>query len=237
MGLFSIIKDFGTSIGVLAKLCDKTWVILDNEMRVSYVFKTNKKAHCIINGKTSIVNYDFISDSNTLIINCFEGNGTSYHLKYLDENALFLIDEENNEDMCFANNCGKIELNSKADVYRLCFSNQVNTLLNRKRQYLNYLSIKDVDEITNGLEDDDTIRCIEAFKKYIPDFDLEYSFYLFYYKKKYLPGYDGSFEDNLVSSIINKDNYYYLDKIRHPKESRALNLYIEATEDSIDRYR
>lgn len=35
MGILSNIKDFGSSIGVLTKLCNDTWVSVDNEENLS----------------------------------------------------------------------------------------------------------------------------------------------------------------------------------------------------------
>ncbi len=68
MGIFSIIKDFGTSATTLSRLCGKPWNLLESDSRVTYIFKTNKQLHCVVNGKSTILPYDFVPDSGTFII-------------------------------------------------------------------------------------------------------------------------------------------------------------------------
>jgi len=231
MGLFSKIKDIGTSFGTLTKLCDKTWDLIGPD-KVTYIFKSNKQVRCIYNGRSSVVPYEFFPDSKTLII--YEGgkSGTSYHLKYLDENALFLINEEIQIDLCFRNRNSSIRLDSDADVYRLCFIDQFSYIMERKRQMMEYHAIEDVDLATSGLDDDDVIRCIDAFREHIPEFDAEYTFYLEKYKKQHFDDYEGSFADRLITSIISSSSdSYYLERVRNPKQSKAIDLYIERKEN------
>lgn len=236
MGILSSIRDFGSSVGVLTRLCNIAWTSVGGEEKMSLFFKPNKTLLCVVNGKSTTISYIFIANSNSLIINDLNGVGSSYHLKYIDEYALILIDEENCEDLCFGNkNATKLvfPLQSKVDVYRLYFSNQLHYLLERKQHMIDYIAIDDIDKVTNGLNEDDAFHCIDVFRKHMPDFDIEYSLYLWYYQKEYVPGWRGGFADRLLSSL-DEDTYRssYFDKLKNPRrESKVLNAYIEANED------
>ena len=233
MGLFSTIKGLGTSLGVLANLCGKTWDSLNPDDNISYLFKTSKDVICIINGNTTSCKFEFFPDSKTLIIFHNNTHGKSYHLKYIDENAVILFDEEASTDLCFKNRNSKLQLESPIDIFRLYFSSRVQFILERKKQYINYISIDDVDTVTQGLNGMDIIHCIDVFREFIPDFETEYSMYLVFYKKKYQPDYLGSFEERMISSMTGSlSNSYYTSKLMNPKESSSLNVYIQTKERS-----
>lgn len=235
MGFLSKIKDLGTSIGVLAKLCDKTWDMVGGGEKNTYIFKTNKQLHSIVNGKSAQVPYEFIANSNTLIIYFLGVSGESYHLKFVNENTLILIEEKDNKALCFCNRCGKNAPASTIEAYRQCFSKREDFLrLKRaeaRRFGLQYYYItNDVDTATEGLDEDDIIGCIDVFKEYVPDFKSDYLFYLGNYQR----GTDPDFDEDL----INKDVLRGMKRSQHyAKDSKALNLYIEKTRDSVYRYR
>lgn len=235
MGLLSKIKNAGTTLGVLARLCDKTWDLLESDDRVSYIFKTNKQLHCIINGKSAIVPFEYIPDSNTLIISFFGVGGSSYHLKHIDGSALILVDEEVNEDLCFGNRNSSNAPVYEIEAYRCYFSKREQYILFKQKEaqeyrFTSHYSTDDIDKATEGLNDEDLVHCIDVFRKYIPGFGVEYVVYLGLFQRKHDPNYDKSQVDR---NIIDKMEWRYT----YFKESNALNHYIELTGDSVYQHR
>lgn len=236
MGLLSKIKNAGNSIGVLARLCDKTWDLLESDDRISYVFKTDKHVHCIINGKSAIVPYVFIPDSGTLIISFFGVGGASYHLKHVDGQVLILFDEGTNEDLCFGNrNNPKAPVN-EIEAYRCYFSKREQYFLLKMREaqesrFTSYYNSTDyIDKATEGLNEDDLISCINVFRKFIPCFGVDYVVYLGLYYSKHDPEYDYRKVDK---SITDRMKW----RVLSFKESIALNRYILLTGDSVYQHR
>lgn len=220
MSIFSKIKDIGTSAAVLTRLYGKTWDLLESESRISFIFKSNKEVHYLINGKSSIEKYDFIPNSRTLIIYYSDQGGTSHHLKFVDENALILKGEDNGQDLCFSNRGSNNAPKSKAEAYKFYFANQIEYIRTHNEYYKQYTSVEmtnDVDKVVGGLDDDDKIRLVDTLRKYLPGFDTEYFSYLGYYCQTHDPKYE-----ELYIKIIGTD-------FVHKTKSETLDYYIEKT--------
>ena len=233
MGFLSRIKDFGSSIGVLAKLCDKTWDMVGSEEKNTYIFKTNKQLHYIVNGKSAQVPYEFIANSNTLIIYFLGVSGASYHLKFVNENTLILIDEEVNKTLCYANRNGKNAPSSEIEAFRQYFSKREEFIRLRRAEarkmglQFHYLT-NDVDDAIEGLDEGDIIHCVDVFREFIPDFEFQYLIYLGNYQRATDPDVD--------ITLIDREIFSGMERARYAHNSKALNLYIEKTGDSVYRY-
>ena len=233
MGFLSKIKDLGASIGVLAKLCDKTWDMVGGKEKNTYIFKTNKQLHSIVNGKSAQVPYEFIANSNTLIIYFLGVSGASYHLKFVNENTLILIDEEDNKVLCYANRNGKNVPSSEIEAFRQYFSKREEFIRLRKAEARGmglqfHYQTNDVDDAVEGLDEDDTIRCIDVFREFIPEFEFQYRLYLGNYQRATDPDFD--------ITLIDKEIFSGMERAHYAHNSKALNLYIEKTGDSVYRY-
>ena len=229
MSIFSKIKDIGTSASVLTRLYGKTWDLLESESRISFIFKANKEVHCLINGKSSIERYDFIPNSRTLIIYFSGQGGASNHLKFVDENALILKDEDNGMDLCFSNRGSKNAPKTKAEAYKFYFAKHAEYIQRNYEQFKRYSFAEmtnDVDKVVEGLDDDDKIHLVDTLREFLPGFNTKYVYYLGYYCKTHDPYFD---EREVYKSV----GTYFTQRTK----SETLDYYIERTGDNITRYR
>lgn len=236
MGLFSKLKDISASVGVLSKLCDKTWDMIDSDDRTTLIFKKDNKLHYILNGESSIVPYDFFPDSNTLIAYFFNNVGLSLRIKFVNSHALIIYNEAAGEEICFGNRNSKDCPLDKLDAYKHFFSKQVKYMLYERESYYDGHRSKlecianVVDDATEGLDGEDIINCINVFRREVYHFDTDYVLYLALYKEKNDPHFDKSKVDSV---ILKKMRGLYSSF----QDSKTLNNYIIATGDSIYKHR
>ncbi len=226
MGIFSKIKDFGTSVTTLSRLCGKSWDLLESDSRVTYIFRTNKQLHCVVNGKSTILPYEFVPDSGTLIIYYGGLGGRSYHLKNVDDNALILAGESDGKDSCFANRNSRNAPSCVLEAYKCQFSKQIEYIRYNAEKYSYHDMIDDVDKVVEGLDVNEQILLVDVLRKYVEGFNRKYIKYLGYYCKTHDPNFD------------EQETYRRLRKyfVWH-SPSLTLDCYIQVKNESINQYR
>ena len=229
MSFLSKIKDLGTSATTLSRLCGKSWDLLESDNRVTYIFKTNKQLHCVVNGKSAVIPYEFVPDSSTLIIYYSGVGGRSYHLKHVDDKALILAGESDGKDSCFTNRNSKNAPSTVLEAYKCQFSKQIEYIRYNAEKYKSFSyhdMIDDVDKVIEGLDGNEQILLVDVLRKYVDGFNWYYIKYLGYYCKTHDPDFD-------EQETYRRLGVFFL----WHGPSATLDYYIQEKDESINQYR
>lgn len=217
MGLFSKIND----IIVFKKLCGKTWDLLESTYQISFVFEHNNELHRLINGESAIGRFVFVPNSRSLIIYDNDQRGTSYYLRFVCENVLILNNEETGDDLCFCNRSSNNKPISKAEAYKIYFEKHIDYIRRFSREEMTDI----VDDVAEGLRDDDKILLVDTLRKFVPKFNTRYIYYLGCYCKNHDPDFNEAETYERLRMHFSSAH-----------ESETMNIYINKTFDNIKKY-
>lgn len=168
MGLLSYIEGADTRF----RIRNVTWDLLDCPELQSYVFNDDNRLFKIVRGHSSIIGYNFITDSATLIIYESGADGVSYHVSYVGRTALVLCNESTGKFSCFANRASKNPPLDSQTAFLSCFKKRVKYL----NEFFSWCSnrISFTDKAVEGLNTLEMLCAIDTFRRYVPGYEEEY---------------------------------------------------------------
>jgi hypothetical protein len=228
MGILSIIKHAGTILSINVQLCDKSWSRLNSAENLVLCFKSDKKLHKILNGNSRLLLWDFFTDGKKLVIYDVVTGGTSYNLKFLNEDALILSNEETKENEYFSNQGSKNPPKDIDEVFKQYVAKRV--LFLNQNDISGTGIVRQTDIATEGLASEDLIHCINIFRKDVRDYNDAYMCYLYNYQIDH----DPSFDKQLAWKAIVQNQYRT--QMSYTTNIKSLNMYIKSLDDSVFKY-